>query len=54
VKLVSKLVGNLRNLSFAKSEQESDMSYVDGFVVAVPKAKMADYKKIACKHGKVL
>jgi uncharacterized protein YbaA (DUF1428 family) len=47
------LVGSLRNLSFAKSEQESDMPYVDGFVVAVPKAKMADYKKIARKHGKV-
>ena len=29
------------------------MPYVDGFVVAVPKARMADYKKIARKHGKV-
>jgi uncharacterized protein YbaA (DUF1428 family) len=50
---ISKLVGNLRNPSFAKSEQESDMPYVDGFIVAVPKTKMADYKKIARKHGKV-
>ena len=29
------------------------MPYVDGFVVAVPKNKVADYKKIARKHGKV-
>jgi uncharacterized protein YbaA (DUF1428 family) len=29
------------------------MPYVDGFVVAVPEAKIGDYKKIARKHGKV-
>ena len=29
------------------------MPYVDGFVVPVPKAKLADYKKIAKKAGKV-
>jgi uncharacterized protein YbaA (DUF1428 family) len=29
------------------------MPYVDGFVVAVPKSKIADYKKLARKHGKV-
>ena len=29
------------------------MPYVDGFVVAVPKSKVADYKKLARKHGKV-
>ena len=29
------------------------MAYVDGFVVAVPKSKVADYKKLARKHGKV-
>ena len=29
------------------------MSYVDGFVVPVPKAKLADYKKMAKKAGKV-
>ena len=29
------------------------MSYVDGFVLAVPKRKLGDYKKIARKAGKV-
>ena len=29
------------------------MSYVDGFVVPVPKAKLANYKKMAKKAGKV-
>jgi uncharacterized protein YbaA (DUF1428 family) len=29
------------------------MAYVDGFVVPVPKKKLADYKKIARKAGKV-
>ena len=29
------------------------MPYVDGFVLAVPKSKVADYKKLARKHGKV-
>jgi hypothetical protein len=29
------------------------LPYVDSFVVAVPKTKIADYKKIARKHGKV-
>ena len=29
------------------------MSYVDGFVLPVPKAKLADYKKMAIKAGKV-
>jgi uncharacterized protein YbaA (DUF1428 family) len=29
------------------------MTYVDGFVVPVPKKKLADYKKIARKAGKV-
>ena len=29
------------------------MTYVDGFVVPVPKKKIADYKKIARKAGKV-
>ena len=29
------------------------MPYVDGFVVAVPKKKLADYKKMARKAGKV-
>jgi uncharacterized protein YbaA (DUF1428 family) len=29
------------------------MPYVDGFVIAVPKSKVADYKKLARKHGKV-
>lgn len=29
------------------------MPYVDGFVAAVPKAKLADYKKMARKAGKV-
>ena len=27
--------------------------YVDGFVIAVPKKKLAEYKKIATKAGKV-
>ena len=29
------------------------MSYVDGFVLAVPKKKLGEYKKIARKAGKV-
>jgi uncharacterized protein YbaA (DUF1428 family) len=29
------------------------MAYVDGFVVAVPKKKLGDYKKLARKAGKV-
>jgi uncharacterized protein YbaA (DUF1428 family) len=29
------------------------MSYVDGFVVAVPKKKIDDYRKLAQKAGKV-
>ena len=29
------------------------MSYVDGFLLAVPKAKLADYKKLAQKGGAV-
>ena len=30
------------------------MSYVDGFVIPVPKKNIADYRKIARKAGKVL
>jgi uncharacterized protein YbaA (DUF1428 family) len=51
------LVGNLpvdRHRSRAKAELQRDptkrrnaMSYVDGFVVPVPKAKLEDYKKLA-------
>ena len=29
------------------------MSYVDGFILAVPTSKLADYKKLARKHGAV-
>jgi uncharacterized protein YbaA (DUF1428 family) len=29
------------------------MSYVDGFVVPVPKDKLADYKRMATKAGKI-
>jgi uncharacterized protein YbaA (DUF1428 family) len=29
------------------------MSYVDGFILAVPEDKIADYKKIARKAGKI-
>ena len=29
------------------------MSYVDGFVVPVPRAKLADYKRMATKAGKI-
>ena len=29
------------------------MAYVDGFVVPVPKARLADYKKMARKAGKI-
>ena len=29
------------------------MSYVDGFIFAVPEAKMPDYKKLATKAGKI-
>jgi len=29
------------------------MSYVDGFVLPVPKKKLADYKKLASKAGKI-
>ncbi len=27
--------------------------YIDGFVLAIPKAKLADYKKLATKAGKI-
>ena len=29
------------------------MSYVDGFIVAVPEAKIPDYKKLSRKMGKI-
>lgn len=29
------------------------MSYVDGFIVAVPKNRIADYKKLSRKAGKI-
>ena len=29
------------------------MSYVDGFIVPVPKKKLADYKKLSRKAGKI-
>lgn len=29
------------------------MSYIDGFVIPVPKTKLADYKKLASKAGKI-
>ncbi len=29
------------------------MAYVDGFVVAVPESRLADYKKLAKKAGKI-
>ena len=29
------------------------MAYVDGFVVPVPQSKLADYKKLARKAGKI-
>ncbi len=29
------------------------MNYVDGFVLPVPKKKLADYKKLAAKAGKI-
>ncbi len=29
------------------------MAYVDGFVVAVPENRLADYKKLAKKAGKI-
>ncbi|MFZ5734435.1 MAG: DUF1428 domain-containing protein [Pseudomonadota bacterium] len=29
------------------------MTYVDGFIVAVPKNKIADYKKLSRKAGKI-
>jgi uncharacterized protein YbaA (DUF1428 family) len=32
---------------------EVDMSYVDGFVVPVPKAKLAAYRALARKAGKI-
>jgi uncharacterized protein YbaA (DUF1428 family) len=33
--------------------QEADMSYVDGFVLAVPKDKLDTYKELATLAGKV-
>jgi uncharacterized protein YbaA (DUF1428 family) len=32
---------------------EDHMTYVDGFVVAVPENRIADYKKLAKKAGKI-
>ena len=32
---------------------DTEMSYIDGFVLAVPEKKMADYKKLAKKAGKI-
>jgi uncharacterized protein YbaA (DUF1428 family) len=32
---------------------ETTMPYVDGFVLAVPRKKVAEYKKIARKAGKI-
>jgi uncharacterized protein YbaA (DUF1428 family) len=29
------------------------MSYVDGFLVPVPKKKLADYRRMAAKAGKI-
>jgi uncharacterized protein YbaA (DUF1428 family) len=29
------------------------MKYVDGFIVPVPKKNLGDYKKLACKAGKI-
>jgi uncharacterized protein YbaA (DUF1428 family) len=37
----------------ARCAQEDAMAYVDGFVIAVPKARLDDYKALAEKAGRV-
>jgi uncharacterized protein YbaA (DUF1428 family) len=37
----------------APNQGENQMAYVDGFVVAVPEKRIADYKKLARKAGKI-
>lgn len=39
--------------SYLLSRMETTMTYVDGLVLAVPKKKVADYKKIARKAAKI-
>lgn len=38
--------------SFVRYSKENLMSYVDGFVLAVPKANIDDYKKLANLAGR--
>jgi uncharacterized protein YbaA (DUF1428 family) len=37
----------------ARYKEEGRMSYVDGFVLPVPKRKVAEYRRMASKAGKV-
>lgn len=39
--------------AFEFSKEETTMSYVDGFVLAVPKANLDDYKKLANLAGPI-
>jgi uncharacterized protein YbaA (DUF1428 family) len=39
--------------AWARSSKENRMSYVDGFVVPVPKKNLPEYKRMSRKMGKV-
>jgi uncharacterized protein YbaA (DUF1428 family) len=43
----------VRRAAPVRDTKEIAMSYVDGFVLAVPEAKLGDYKKLAKKAGKI-
>src|SRR6185312_17001192 len=45
----------LRHLrrSLLPDREETTMAYVDGFIVAIPQDRLADYKKLARKAGKI-
>jgi uncharacterized protein YbaA (DUF1428 family) len=45
--------GGVARGAVPESNQEKAMSYVDGFVLPVPRRKLAAYRKMALKSGKV-
>jgi uncharacterized protein YbaA (DUF1428 family) len=47
------MMGSFVSLNPQVKRQEHVMSYVDGFVLVVPKKKLAVYKKMATKAGKI-
>ena len=44
---------NLVTITFAEENGKTRMAYVDGFIVAVPKKNMAQYRKMARRAGEV-